>query len=63
MIAIEDPEKEGGHNSTTAMVGKRGDLMEMVAHVAAHPEGKELVNVLTDGLMLGLIMKSGPKDK
>lgn len=63
MIAIDDPENETGKNSTTAMVGKRGDLMEMVAHVAAHPEGKEIVNVLTDGLMIGLIMKSGPKDK
>ena len=38
MISIGDPEKEDGHNSTTAMVGKRGDLIEMVAHVAAHPE-------------------------
>ena len=63
MISIGDPEKEDGHNSTTAMVGKRGDLMEMVAHVAAHPEGKDIVSVITDGLMIGLIMKGGSKDK
>jgi hypothetical protein len=63
MISIGDPEKEDGHNATTAMVGKRGDLMEMVAHVAAHPEGKDIVSVITDGLMIGLIMKGGSKDK
>lgn len=59
MIAIDDPENETGKNSTTAMVGKRGDLIDMIAHSAAHPEGREIASVISGGLLLGVIMRPG----
>lgn len=63
MIAIDDPENESGKQSTVGMVGKRGALIDLVAHSTAHPGAKDILDVLTDGLMLGIILKKGPKDK
>ncbi len=55
MIAIDDPETDG-KNSTTAMVGKKGDLIDMIAHAANHPEGLQIANVIADGLLIGAVM-------
>jgi hypothetical protein len=58
MIAIDDPENESGKQSTVGMVGKRGALIDLVAHSTAHPGAKDILDVLTDGLMLGVILKA-----
>lgn len=60
MILFASADAEGdedGKQSTTAACGKKGALIDMIAHSTANPEGREIARVITDGLMLGLALR------
>ena len=58
LFASADAEgDEDGKQSTTAACGKKGAIIDMIAHSTAHEEGKEIARVITDGLMLGIALR------